>query len=142
MDREPGWSVRAKPALSYAGFLMLAGSVILGAVWIFLIRVPHVGLVFEPRYQLAVVRAFAPFAVITLSGLLLVGLVGGWLLAGRMLAPLTRITAATRTAATGSLSHRIDLEGRDDEFRRAGRPASTRCWRGSRPTSWDNGSSP
>jgi len=45
------------------------------------------------------------------------GLVGGWLLAGRMLAPLTRITDATRTAATGSLSHRVRLQGRNDEFR-------------------------
>ena len=34
-----------------------------------------------------------------------------------MLAPLTRITNATRKAATGSLSHRIELEGRQDEFR-------------------------
>ena len=34
-----------------------------------------------------------------------------------MLAPLTRITDATRMAATGSLSHRIQLEGRKDEFR-------------------------
>jgi two-component system sensor histidine kinase VanS len=34
-----------------------------------------------------------------------------------MLDPLTRITDATRTAATGSLSHRIQLEGRNDEFR-------------------------
>src|SRR4051812_17808791 len=34
-----------------------------------------------------------------------------------MLAPLTRITDATRTAAGGSLSHRIELEGRQDEFR-------------------------
>jgi two-component system sensor histidine kinase VanS len=34
-----------------------------------------------------------------------------------MLAPLTRITDATRMAATGSLSHRIALEGRNDEFR-------------------------
>jgi len=34
-----------------------------------------------------------------------------------MLAPLTRITDATRMAATGSLSHRIELEGRQDEFR-------------------------
>jgi two-component system, OmpR family, sensor histidine kinase VanS len=45
------------------------------------------------------------------------GLLGGWLLAGRMLAPLTRITDATRIAATGSLSHRIRLPGRRDEFR-------------------------
>jgi two-component system, OmpR family, sensor histidine kinase VanS len=34
-----------------------------------------------------------------------------------MLAPLTRITDATRTAANGSLSHRIQLPGRRDEFR-------------------------
>jgi two-component system sensor histidine kinase VanS len=34
-----------------------------------------------------------------------------------MLAPLARITDATRRAATGSLSHRIELEGRKDEFR-------------------------
>jgi two-component system sensor histidine kinase VanS len=52
-----------------------------------------------------------------LAFLLVFGLLGGWLLAGRMLAPLTRITDATRMAATGSLSHRIALEGRKDEFR-------------------------
>jgi two-component system sensor histidine kinase VanS len=34
-----------------------------------------------------------------------------------MLAPLTRITDATRTVANGSLSHRIRLSGRSDEFR-------------------------
>jgi two-component system, OmpR family, sensor histidine kinase VanS len=34
-----------------------------------------------------------------------------------MLAPLTRITDATRMAATGSLAHRIRLPGRTDEFR-------------------------
>jgi two-component system sensor histidine kinase VanS len=34
-----------------------------------------------------------------------------------MLAPLTRITDATRIAATGSLAHRIRLPGRSDEFR-------------------------
>jgi two-component system sensor histidine kinase VanS len=39
------------------------------------------------------------------------------MLAGQMLAPLTRITEAARMAATGSLSHRIRLHGRKDEFR-------------------------
>jgi two-component system sensor histidine kinase VanS len=34
-----------------------------------------------------------------------------------MLAPLTRITDATRMAANGSLAHRIRLPGRRDEFR-------------------------
>ncbi len=61
--------------------------------------------------------AFGAAAVLSLAFLLVFGLVGGWILAGRMLAPLTRITAATRTAARGSLSHRIELEGRNDEFR-------------------------
>ena len=58
-----------------------------------------------------------PKATIVLVCLLVFGLLGGWLFAGRMLAPLTRITHATRIAADGSLSHRIQLEGRKDEFR-------------------------
>ena len=62
-------------------------------------------------------NGFAWPAAIVLAFLLVFGLVGGWILAGRMLAPLSRITDATRTAATGSLSHRIQLEGRKDEVR-------------------------
>jgi len=62
-------------------------------------------------------QAFGQAAVAVLAFLLVFGLVGGWILAGRMLAPLTRITDATRMAATGSLSHRIRLPGRKDEFR-------------------------
>src|SRR5207248_2457361 len=62
-------------------------------------------------------REFAPTAVIVLAFLLAFGLAGGWLLAGRMLAPMTRITDASRLAATGSRSHRIRLPGRSDEFR-------------------------
>jgi two-component system sensor histidine kinase VanS len=61
--------------------------------------------------------AFGPAAAVALTFLLVFGLVGGWVLAGRMLAPLARITDATRTATTGSLSHRIRLPGRSDEFR-------------------------
>ena len=57
-------------------------------------------------------RAFVPKAAAALAFLLVFGLLGGWILAGRMLAPLTRITNATRLAADGSLSHRIQLEGR------------------------------
>jgi two-component system, OmpR family, sensor histidine kinase VanS len=117
VDRAPGLSVRLKLTLSYAGFLMLAGALLLAAVWVFLTRVTHVGLVFEPGYQYSVLRAFAPIAAFVLAFLLVFGLVGGWLLAGRMLAPLGRITDATRIAATGSLAHRIRLPGRKDEFR-------------------------
>jgi two-component system sensor histidine kinase VanS len=64
-----------------------------------------------------ILREIAPAALVVLAFLLVFGLLGGWILAGRMLAPLTRITDATRMAANGSLSHRIRLDGRGDEFR-------------------------
>src|SRR5262245_57705157 len=126
VDRAPGLSVRLKLTLSYAGFLMLAGALLLAAVWVFLLRyVPDRALlvrsgtdlhgVFPVRSNL--LHVFAPRAAAVLAFLLVFGLVGGWFLAGRMLAPLTRMTDATRMAATGSLSHRIRLPGRRDEFR-------------------------
>jgi two-component system sensor histidine kinase VanS len=117
VDRTPGLSARLKLTLSYAGFLMVAGALLLSATWVYLTRYPHIGLILEPTYEHAVLRQFAPTAAIVMACLLVFGLVGGWLLAGRMLAPLTHITDATRIAATGSLSHRIRLPGRNDEFR-------------------------
>ena len=113
-------SVRLKLTLSYAGFLMLAGILLLAVVWVFLLRyVPEA--IDTPAgirtLQSDLLRAFAPPATAVLAFLLMFGLVGGWILAGRMLAPLSRITAATRMASTGSLSHRIQLEGDNDEFR-------------------------
>ena len=117
MDRAPGLSVRLKLTLSYAGFLMAAGAVLLVATWLYLTHVPHIGLILEPGYKRVVVREFAPTAAGVMAFLLVFGLAGGWLLAGRMLAPLDRITDATRIAAEGSLSHRVRLPGRGDEFR-------------------------
>src|SRR5436190_5798121 len=117
MDRAPGLSVRLKLTLSYAGFLMLAGAVLLAAGYFSLSRGVHPGVIFIVQSHADLLRYFAPIAAIVMTFLLLFALLGGWLLAGRMLAPLTRITDATRMAATGSLSHRVDLEGRQDEFR-------------------------
>ncbi|MEO3786679.1 HAMP domain-containing sensor histidine kinase [Actinocorallia sp. B10E7] len=113
-------SVRLKLTLSYAGFLMLAGALLLATVWVYLLRgLPDT--VSSPRglvpIRSIVLHAYAPATAGVLVFLLAFGLLGGWLLAGRMLAPLTRITAAARMAANGSLSHRIELAGRDDEFR-------------------------
>jgi two-component system sensor histidine kinase VanS len=118
-------SVRLKLTLSYAGFLMLAGVLLLAAVWVFLLRgtpssyslpdLSNLPLVFQRgSFGPAV---FGPAAVVVMAFLLVFGLAGGWVLAGRMLAPLTRITNATRLAANGSLAHRIRLPGRSDEFR-------------------------
>ncbi|GAB2678727.1 HAMP domain-containing sensor histidine kinase [Saccharopolyspora gloriosae] len=120
MGRPGGLSVRWKLTLSYAGFLLLANALLLVVVWLFLLRyVPE-----EVRSPAGFVpgrgdllRAFAPKAAAVLAGVLVFGLVGGWFLAGRMLAPLHRIGGAAELAAAGSLSHRIDLEGPRDEFR-------------------------
>jgi two-component system sensor histidine kinase VanS len=118
-------SVRLKLTLSYAGFLMIAGALMLAAVWAFLLRgYPASSLVPELSNFPRVVdptnfgpAVFGSAAVVVLAFLLVFGLVGGWLLAGRMLGPLDRIADATRIAATGSLAHRIRLPGRQDEFR-------------------------
>ncbi|WP_304528787.1 HAMP domain-containing sensor histidine kinase [Pseudonocardia sp. MH-G8] len=118
-------SVRLKLTLSYAGFVMLAGVLLLAAVWVFLLpdvrgidfsslrNVVSNVLLLQGRGPIV----FVPAAAVVMAFLLVFGLVGGWILAGRMLAPLTRITDATRMAANGSLSHRIGLPGREDEFR-------------------------
>src|SRR4051812_38030943 len=95
-DRAPGLSVRLKLTLSYAGFLMVAGTLLLAVVWVFLLRyvpdVPNRPLADErpapiltgpSRHDLLV--AFAPRAEQMLVFLLIFGLLGGWLLAGRML---------------------------------------------------------
>jgi two-component system sensor histidine kinase VanS len=114
-------SVRLKFTLSYAGFLMVAGALMLAVVWVSLLRyIPDgviYGLPWFPPNRSDPLNGFGLPAAILLAFLLVFGLLGGWLLAGRMLAPLTRITNATRIAATGSLSQRIRLPGRRDEFR-------------------------
>ncbi|MGW6271736.1 sensor histidine kinase [Streptomyces sp. NPDC055060] len=114
-------SVRVKLTLSYAGFLMVAGGLLLAAVWVFLLQyVPddwNQRMLYQnPNRQLLLGR-FAPAAAASMVCLLVFGLLGGWILAGRMLAPLTRITDAARVATSGTLSHRIRLPGRKDEFR-------------------------
>ncbi|WP_328600915.1 sensor histidine kinase [Actinomadura physcomitrii] len=124
-------SARLKLTISYAGVIVVSGALLLAVVWVFLLRyVPDNVITPGPGFyrqrgpgppfipnRFDLWHAFAPRAAQALAFLLLLGLVGGWLLAGRMLAPLTRIADAARQAADGSLSHRIRLEGPRDEFR-------------------------
>ncbi|MFB6514801.1 sensor histidine kinase [Streptomyces virginiae] len=120
MDRRPGVSARLKLTLSYVGFLALAGALLLAVVWVFLLRyVPDnsQGLLGVSPNRYLLVHTFAPAAAVAMAFLLVFGLVGGWILAGRMLAPLTRIRDAARQAGDGSLSYRIRMPGRQDEFR-------------------------
>lgn len=121
MRRRRGISARWRLTLSYAGFLVVAGVLLLAVVNLFLLRyVPDENIRtiagFVPNRG-DLMRAFMPRAIWALIFLLALGLVGGWFLAGRMLAPLNRINEAARLASEGSLSHRIRLNGPRDEFR-------------------------
>ncbi|AXG81585.1 sensor histidine kinase [Streptomyces paludis] len=120
MRRRPGLSARLRLALSYAGFVSLAGALLLAVVWVFLLRyVPDsdMGLLGIAPNRYVLLQAFVPAAAAAMVLLLVFGLVGGWILAGRMLAPLVQITDAARATEKGSLSHRIRMKGRQDEFR-------------------------
>ncbi len=62
MDRTPGLSVRLKLTLSYAGFLMLAGAVVLVVGYFSLSRGVHPGVIFMVRSHADLLRYFAPSA--------------------------------------------------------------------------------
>lgn len=120
--RRRGVSARWKLTLTYAGVVVVTGVGLLTAVAFYLLRyVPDVqfttesGLFVPNRSDL--IRAFVPAASVAMLVLLALGLAGGWLIAGRMLAPLDRIGRAAQLAAQGSLSHRVALAGPRDEFR-------------------------
>jgi signal transduction histidine kinase len=57
------------------------------------------------------------YSVLSLSGIMLLAAVAGWLTAGRILRPVHRLTAAARAASEQNLSQRISLQGPRDELR-------------------------
>ncbi|HEY0497093.1 MAG TPA: HAMP domain-containing sensor histidine kinase [Kutzneria sp.] len=120
MDRRPGLSARLRLTISYAAVVLVTGAVLVAVAWVFLLRyVPDnpQGLIGISPNRYLLTRIFGKAAAVAMAVLLVLGLAGGWFLAGRMLAPVTRIADAARLAAGGSLSHRIRLAGRKDEFR-------------------------
>jgi signal transduction histidine kinase len=57
------------------------------------------------------------YSLLALAGVILLAAVTGWVVAGRILRPVHRLTAAARAATEQNLSHRIALEGPRDELR-------------------------
>lgn len=119
-QRPPGLSVRIKLTLSYAGFLAVAG-VALFVVGFLLLRFVPTGAIFVEGGGWAPNRAnlletFVKYASWAMAGLVVFGLVGGWLLAGVMLRPLGRITDVAARARDGRLSQRVALPGARDEL--------------------------
>ncbi len=117
-------SARLRLTLSYAGFLLLAGAAVLAGVYVVLRFVPNYPLTAaNPRdpggagSRGEILDAMVKLSGAILAALAVIGLAGGWLLAGWILRPLQDINAAARIAATGRLDHRIRLGGRSDEFK-------------------------
>src|SRR5215475_9671131 len=94
VDRPPGLSVRLKLTLSYAGFLMVAGALLLATVWVFLLRyVPNSPAFGGPAPLLLrgpsrhdLLDAFAPRAAEMSAFRLFFGVLGVGFLAGGRLA--------------------------------------------------------
>ena len=57
------------------------------------------------------------YSLVTLAGVLLLAAVAGWIVAGRILRPVHRLTEAARAASEQNLSQRIALQGPRDELR-------------------------
>jgi signal transduction histidine kinase len=57
------------------------------------------------------------YSLLSLAGVTLLAAVAGWILAGRILRPVHRLTAAARAASEQNLSQRIALQGPRDELR-------------------------
>lgn len=118
-------SARFRLALSYAVFLVAAGAVMLFGVYIVLRYVPNYPLTAanssEAEIPVAsrwdILNAVVGVSGIILTTLAVIGMVGGWILAGWVLRPIQRINEAAQIAAAGRLDHRIKLTGRNDEFR-------------------------
>jgi len=113
-------SARLRLTLSYAGFLLVAGAALIALLFYILRFVPNGNLgedgPFIPDRD-DLIAALWPRVWQVLIVLLVVGLVGGWLIAGQMLRPLQKINAVARSVAAGSLDERVRLPGAKDEFR-------------------------
>ena len=57
------------------------------------------------------------YSVLALAGVTVLAAVAGWIVAGRILRPVHRLTAAARAATEQNLSQRIALQGPRDELR-------------------------
>lgn len=118
-------SARFRLALSYAVFLVAAGAGSLFGVYVVLRYVPNYPLTAANPSDAGspvasrpeILNAVVGVSAIILVALALIGITGGWILAGRVLRPLQQINEATQIASGGRLDHRVRLRGRNDEFR-------------------------
>jgi signal transduction histidine kinase len=140
-------TIRFRLAATYSAVLFVLTTVVLGAVYLAVSRtvdaaplntvtvqtVQQVGgrLVLRPGEQfqaadlasvqqavnLHTLETLRDASVVVLAGLLVASFAIGWWLAGRVLRPVRRLTAAAREISATDLSRRIALDGPHDELR-------------------------
>ena len=135
-DRFRRWrhlSIRARLTATYAGLVTISGTVLIILVY-FYTRYITLSIAFGPPQQVPAIDLTTPqvaqvdtnlFELLgailrsAVGALLLLAVVSGtvgWVLAGRMLRPLSSMNAAAKRAASGDLSQRLALSGPRDEL--------------------------
>jgi two-component system sensor histidine kinase VanS len=69
---------------------------------------------------IGLIKSLLVFGILALILIGAAGVVGSWVVAGRILKPLKTLNAAARRASSGALDHRVPLSGPNDEFRELG----------------------
>ena len=73
---------------------------------------------FEQQVNERTLRNLRVFSLGALGALFVASLAVGWVIAGRVLAPIAHITSVAREIQARELSRRIELDGPDDELKR------------------------
>jgi signal transduction histidine kinase len=126
-------TIRVRLTLLYAGAFFVAGTVLVALLYLYLGQILghqrptgdlHLSTDLEDALRVQYLQDREDtLNRMLIASLMLLGLVGviaggiGWLLAGRALNPLQRITATARRVADRSLHERIALVGPDDEIK-------------------------
>ena len=124
-------TIRARLTLTYAGLVTGSGAVLIALVYLYMRRfevpvseAPVVGTDESDGSIYLRITLLSEFLNtmlgISLGALVLLALLSGavgWVVAGRMLAPLSTMNEAAKQAASGDLSRRLALTGPRDEIR-------------------------
>jgi signal transduction histidine kinase len=108
-------TVRARLTALYAALFLGAGAVLLGVSYWLVARL--FTRVLPADVSDAVLAELRGQYALALLGATLVSVALGWIVAGRALAPLARVTATARRVSQDRLGERIGLDGPRDELR-------------------------
>lgn len=144
-ERRRTLTIRARLTLTYAGLVTGSGAVLIAIVYLYMRFVPSYQIAplrsgtrgatesgangapvpapIQPTTRGISISSAEDFldnllvaSVIALALLAVLSGAVGWLMAGRIIRPLAVINAAANRASSGTLDHRIDLDGPSDEI--------------------------